>query len=343
VALPLQHGLGLVIEGEPGEDFLVADAAPRVLVHRVDQLLDGTLNDSGDGDAGPNTLLNYPVIQTASIAGGNLTVTGWARPGSLMEFFSASPDSTGFGEGQSYRFTANEGVSDTDATSSTYGPAAINGILQGTDTTNRFSFTIPTPSGINVGTVLTATAQLGGQTSEFSGNVTVIWYPAYTVTKSSNVLSDPVNCATPGMPASCTPAGGQKRIPGSMVEYELLVSNGGGATDINTVIITDIVPTGAHMFVGDIGAPASGPVSFTNGATASGLSYNFAALGDAGDDLAFSSDTGPVYAYGYTPAPAANGCDTAVRALRINPKGVFVADAENPDPSFTLRYWVCIP
>ena len=93
-----------------------------------------TLNDSGDGDAGPNNLLNYPVIQTASITGANLTVTGWARPGSLIEFFVAAPDGTGFGEGQTYRFTATEGVSDADATSSTYGPAAINGILQGTDT-----------------------------------------------------------------------------------------------------------------------------------------------------------------------------------------------------------------
>jgi len=50
-----------------------------------------TLNDSGDGDAGPNNLLNYPVIHTASITGANLTVTGWARPGSLIEFFVAAP------------------------------------------------------------------------------------------------------------------------------------------------------------------------------------------------------------------------------------------------------------
>ncbi len=301
-----------------------------------------TLNDSGDGDAGPNNLLNYPVIQTASITGTNLTVTGWARPGSLIEFFVAAPDSTGFGEGQTYKFTATEGVSDADAASSAYGPAAINGILQGTDTTNRFSFTIAIPAGVTGGTVLTATARLGGQTSEFSGNATVIRYPAYTVTKTSSVLSDPVNCATPGVPASCAPPGSQKRVPGAIVEYQLLVSNAGGVTDINTVIITDIVPTGATLFVGDIGAPASGPVAFADGATASGLSYNFITLGDAGDDVAFSSDAGPVYAYGYTPTPGVDGCDTAVTALRVNPKGVFVADVTTPDPSFTLRFRVCI-
>ena len=303
-----------------------------------------TLNDNGDIDTGPNNLLNYPVVQTATVTDTNLTVTGWARPGSLIEFFVAAPDGTGFGEGETYKFSATEGISDADATSSTYGPAAINGILQGTDTTNRFSFTIPTPAGVAAGTVLTATAQLGGQTSEFSGNVTVIRYPIYTVTKTSSVLSDPVNCATPGSPASCVPLGSQKRIPGSIVEYQLLVSNAGGATDIDTVIITDIVPTtGAELFVGDLGAPGSGPVAFVDGASASGLSYNFITLGNAGDDVAFSSDAGPAYTYGYTPTPGVNGCDPAVTALRINPKGVFVADAGTPDPSFTLRFWVCIP
>ena len=303
-----------------------------------------TLNDSGDGDSGPNNLLNYPVLQTASITGANLTVTGWARPNSLIEFFVAAPDSTGFGEGQTYRFTATEGVSDGEGTASSYGPGAINGILQGTDTTNRFSFTIATPAGISTGTVLTATARLGGQTSEFSGNVTVIRYPAYTVSKAASVLSDPINCTTPGAPGSCTPLGSQRRLPGSIVEYQLLVSNAGGPTDNNTVVITDIMPTtGAKLFVGDIGAPGSGPVAFANGATASGLSYNFIALGNGSDDVAFSSDAGPAYTYGYTPTPGANGCDPAVTALRVNPKGVFVDDVATPDPGFTLRFWVCIP
>ena len=41
VALPRQHRLGLVVEGEPGEHLLVADAAPRILVHFLHQLLDG--------------------------------------------------------------------------------------------------------------------------------------------------------------------------------------------------------------------------------------------------------------------------------------------------------------
>ena len=71
-------------------------------------------------------------------------------------------------------FTATEGSgADADATSSTYGPGAINGVLQGTDTTNRFSFTLPTPGGVSAGVRLTATARLGGNTSEFSAFLVV--------------------------------------------------------------------------------------------------------------------------------------------------------------------------
>ena len=69
-----------------------------------------TLNDAGDADAGPNNLQNFPVIQTALIGGGNLTVTGWARPGSLIEFFVAAADPTGFGEGQTYRVHRHRGL-----------------------------------------------------------------------------------------------------------------------------------------------------------------------------------------------------------------------------------------
>ena len=40
VSLPGQHRLGLVVEHEPGQHLLVADAAPRIAVHLLDQLLD---------------------------------------------------------------------------------------------------------------------------------------------------------------------------------------------------------------------------------------------------------------------------------------------------------------
>jgi len=134
-----------------------------------------TVNDSVDADAGPNDLFNYPILTTAVISGSNLMLSGYARPGSIVEVFVAESDPTGFGEGKTYLFTATEGGGlDSDAGTGNYGPGAINGLSQGTDTTNRFIFTVPLPGGVSAGTVMTTTATDGSNnTSEFSGNVTV--------------------------------------------------------------------------------------------------------------------------------------------------------------------------
>jgi hypothetical protein len=300
-----------------------------------------SLNDAGDADAGPNNLLNFPVIHTAVIIGGNLTVTGWARPGSLIEFFLAAADPTGFGEGATYAFTATEGSgADADATSSTYGPGAVNGVVQGTDTTNRFAFTIPTPSGVTPGVGLTATARLGGNTSEFSAFLVVATAPSYAVGMTSTVVSDPVNCTTPGNAASCTPLGSQKRIPAAVVEYVVAVSNGGGLGDPNSVIVGDAVPASTELRVADIAGAGSGPVAFLDGVTPSALTYTFTSLASPTDDLEFSTDGGATWTY--TPVANAAGCDPAVTHLRIRPQGTFAPDSSTPDPSFTIRFRVCV-
>lgn len=134
-----------------------------------------SLNDPTDADAGANGLLNFPILETAAISGSNLILSGFARPGSVIELFIADPDSSGFGEGKTYLVTRTEGsLEDTDSNTGTY-VGLINSFNQGTDTTNRFSFTIPLSQlpGVNSNIKLTATATLSNSTSEFSGNVTV--------------------------------------------------------------------------------------------------------------------------------------------------------------------------
>ena len=68
------------------------------------------------------------------------------------------------------------------------------------------------PSGVSIGSVLTSTATLGGQTSEFGGNVTVTSGPNLTYLKSVAVFSDPLNNTT-----------NPKSIPGAMQVYTLRV------------------------------------------------------------------------------------------------------------------------
>ncbi len=162
-----------------------------------------TINDLNDNDGrtdnasaiGGNGLLNFPVLQTAAVLGTNLVLSGFARPGTRIELFNtalvsplAAADASSFGEGPLYLGTVTEGgtiggangnlATDTNVGTGTYGPGAVNGILQGTDNTNRFTFTIPLASlpGVILGSVLTATATLvsGGITSEYSGVVTVL-------------------------------------------------------------------------------------------------------------------------------------------------------------------------
>jgi hypothetical protein len=136
-----------------------------------------TLDQPGGTRPGPNNFLNFPVLTSAVIVGGNLQLEGFARPGSVIELFIAAPDPTGFGEGKTYLVTRTEGsADDLDNTTGSYGPGPINGLVQGSDTTNRFQFLIPLAAlpGVGAGTLLTATATLDDPfTSEFSGDITV--------------------------------------------------------------------------------------------------------------------------------------------------------------------------
>ena len=104
--------------------------------------------------------------------------------------------------------------------------------------------------------------------------------------------------------------------------------------------ISDPIPANTSLRVVDIGGAGSGPVAFANGATSSGLTYTFTSLASATDDIEFSNDDGTTWTY--TPVAAGNGCDTTVTNLRVNPKGTFVADSGTPDPSFTLRFRICL-
>jgi parallel beta-helix repeat protein len=288
-----------------------------------------TINDANDADTGPNGLLNYPVITTAIIANGELSIAGFARPGSTIELYTAQADPSGFGEGLTYLGTLTEGsASDLNASTGAYGPAAINALTQGTDTTNRFAFRMAIPGGVSIGSVLTSTATLSGATSEFGGNVTVTTGPTLTHLKSVSVLSDPLNSTT-----------NPKSIPGAMQVYSLRITNqGAGSVDANTVAIVDAVPANTALFVQDLGVAGSGPVAFTNGTPTSTLTYAFSGLGNGGDDLEFSNNGGA--SWGYTPVANANGCDPTVTHIRVRPKGTMAAASGAGNPYFEVRFRV---
>jgi len=287
-----------------------------------------TLNDNADADAGGNGLVNFPVVETALNVGGTLTLSGWARPGSVIEFFVAAADPSGFGEGQTYVTTLTEGsAQDLDAAIAGYGPLPVNGTAVGQDVTNRFLFQIPLPGGVSTGTLLTTTATVGGATSEFGAVTTVTsLVPVILISKTTVTESDPVNLAS-----------NPKAIPGAVVLNVISATNTGpGPADTDALVVTDPIPANTAIFVGDLAGAGSGPVVFTDGPVPGGLSYTFAGLGSPADDLEFSSDGGATWTY--VPVPDASGFDPAVTHVRLAPRGAFLASDGVNHPTFTVRF-----
>ena len=98
-----------------------------------------TANDAGDGDGGPNTLLNYPSLQTATTT----SVTGTACASCLVEVYESTLDTGNRGEGRKLLGSTT---------------AATNG-----------SFSVPLGAGVSTGQLVAAIAiDPTGNTSEFS-------------------------------------------------------------------------------------------------------------------------------------------------------------------------------
>ncbi|NNC75708.1 MAG: CSLREA domain-containing protein, partial [Acidimicrobiia bacterium] len=253
-----------------------------------------TLNDDGDADLGANGLLNYPVLDTAEILGTDLVITGWVKAGASIELYLADPDPTGFGEGETWLVTMVEGsVDDSDPDPGSYGPGAVNGLLQGEDTTTeRFEFTIPLASlaaPVVSGDELTAMT-FGFMTSEFGGNVTVTGPMVVNSTGDLGdlVLGDGVcdTGGTVGADPECTlrAAIGQANANGGgVIEFDIPVGDPGHSGGVWTISPGGILPPLATTITLD-GTTQSGwtstPVVELNGTSAGGTADGLTVTGD---------------------------------------------------------------
>ncbi len=117
-----------------------------------------TANDVGDVDTGPNDLQNFPVLTAALLEGTNLLLGGTINTTSNItvhvEFFATpAADSSGYGGGETF-------LGAIDVTTGAGGSAA---------------FTVAYESSLlHPGDVITATASLSGDTSEFSQALAVL-------------------------------------------------------------------------------------------------------------------------------------------------------------------------
>ena len=188
------------------------------------------------------------------------------------------------------------------------------------------------PAGVlggDIGTIVTTAASdyQPLATDIVTDVITIALGPDLLVTKQVATVMDPINNTS-----------NPKAIPGAEILYTVTIANqGAGLVDNDSVIVTDSIDAGLCMKVTDLGAAGSGPVAFQDGTPSSNLSYSFVSLGNATDDLEFSSDGGASFTY--TPTANGLGCDPAITDIRILPQGVFAADTGSgpPQAEFTFR------
>ncbi|MBI5888143.1 MAG: DUF11 domain-containing protein [Deltaproteobacteria bacterium] len=195
--------------------------------------------------------------------------------------------------------------------------------------TYEYAYVIPaSPAGVWNATV---TAREGTENTVSDTGISsflVMSAPSLTIVKSVLTYSDPIN-------GTASP----KAIPGSFMLYTVMVTNSGaGAVDSNTTVITDPIPANTELFVGDINGAGTGPVLFTDGAVASGLSYGFITLASAADNVSFSNNGGATYVY--TPVPDANLVDVNVTNLKISLTGILSGASGGNNPSFNVKFRV---
>jgi uncharacterized repeat protein (TIGR01451 family) len=272
------------------------------------------------------TVINVDSVQTWSTAFNGGAQQASYFPGATVFVRAAISDPFGSFDISGARITVRDAANAVQVNNQTMNalgaPATCNSFTA-TTCTFEYSFTLPATPVPALGTwsiSVIGNEGVEGVFDEGVGSFSVVFpQPALTVVKSSAVLSSPV----PGLP---------KRIPGAVVRYDISVTNSGpGIVDANTLVITDPIPADSAMYVGT----ASGnPVVFVNGATPSGLTYNYAAH-------VRYSNVGVSGPWTYTPLPDSNGFDSAVRAIRVAPAGAMSA-ASGGNPGFTLQFQVRI-
>jgi len=251
------------------------------------------------------------VIDTSDVTFSDLTM--WIRRGA--DSFSEDPD---FGEDLQVQYLDDVGAWQTLETFSGNG-------TQGT----IFPRTYGLPAG-----GLHAGFRLRFRMTGGSGSGWDFWHiddvcfdqefiPVLQVVKLQQLLSDPIN-------GTSTP----RAIPGALVQYTVGVTNQGiGIVDSDSLLVTDPLPPDVALFVDTSGGD---PITFTDGATPSGLAYNYAT------DVTFTNQAGGGPPYNYTPVPDVDGFDPAITGYRVAPTGIMSAASGGNNPSFNITLRVRI-
>jgi hypothetical protein len=228
----------------------------------------------------------------------------------------ASATTTGTGATVS---TGTTGVQQV-ATATTY---TLTEIAAGTTNTLLYGGALTCTNAYGVSGTTLPTTVGGTLTPDWGDNITCTLTntpnPTKAIlgmTKAWIVTSDPQNGTT-----------NPKAIPGALIQYSITVTNSGpGTVDAGTIIIVDPLPTQVMSYV------AGTPITFTDGAVPSGLTFN------AATNATWTKAVGGNSAFTYTPVADANGFDTLVTGIRLAPGGTMAGATLTSQPSFTLTF-----
>lgn len=136
-----------------------------------------------------------------------------------------------------------------------------------------------------------------------------------SIDKAAILVSDPVN-------GFISPYA----IPGARMDYTLRVINTGSLTaDTGSVFLVDSLPAGL-IYDGSV------TPTFTNGAVASGLTFN------AGTDVGYSNAVGAPTSFAQCSYIPSGPADPLVRHVCFRPSGTMAAATAAGQPSFTIRF-----
>lgn len=263
-------------------------------------------NDAGDGDSGPNNLLNFPTLTSINAVSGsalryrfNLDAPADAN-GYRIDFYkNSAADPSGFGEGEiwlGFISTGNHAGGSVEyiGTLTTLEPIAIGDIIS-TTTTRRTA---------------------GGSfdiSSEFSAVATADGVAQLAVTITSEVYEPLANnpFATPSNDILLT---------------STFTNIGSGVTDTDSIFAVISINQNNSLF-NDVTAELGGVIGFSTNAPA--LTFTPAT------DLRFSDSVTAPTSFAQCSYTPASGYDPLVRHICLNPKGTLPAG--DPDGQFVVR------
>jgi uncharacterized repeat protein (TIGR01451 family) len=268
-----------------------------------------------------NTVINVDSVTAFNAAYPGGTATSSFYPGATVYVRAVVSDPFGSFDIAGATFTLLDALGATIVSNQTMTQVADSGTATRTYESIHVLSGSAAPGGWTMR--VTATEGTEGTVTDLGvgGFSVVLPLPTLTVTKVSEVLSDPASGAT-----------NPKRIPGAVVRYAVSVANSGpGAVDASSLVITDPIPADAAVYVASGGG---GPVEFIDGTPPSGLTFSSAL------HVTWSNQPGGGAPYTYMPVPDAQGYDAAVTGMRIAPAGTLNAASGAGQPGFTVRFRV---